>query len=147
MAWCRFFFVDLIVTLSLCMLRVIMGLLEIVVKTDQRGRRVSQDSWESLDLQALLEKRSLLLLYQQFIEHCLYSDYFRLFFDDSFHVQGKLGVPGLPGYPGRQGSKVKHHHWNYNNLIFTLNSESRRSQSWYINISILPFYWGWLMAI
>lgn len=37
---------------------VIMGLLEIVVKTDQRGRRVSQDSWESLDLQALLEKRA-----------------------------------------------------------------------------------------
>lgn len=58
------------------MLRVKMGLLEVVAKTDQRGRRVSQDPWESLDLRALLEKRSLLLLYQQSIGHCLYSDTF-----------------------------------------------------------------------
>lgn len=36
-------FVDLKVTLCVCMLRVKMGLLEIVAKTDQRGRRVSQD--------------------------------------------------------------------------------------------------------
>lgn len=50
-------FVDLKVTLCVCMLRVIMGLLEIVVKMDQRGQRVNQDPWESLDLQALLEKR------------------------------------------------------------------------------------------
>ncbi len=50
-----------------------MGLLEVEVKMDRKGRRVNQDPWESLDLGIAGEK-----VIAASIGRCLYSNYFCL---------------------------------------------------------------------